>query len=178
MIKKIVLVLAFVMLLSLTACSGADDSEILGVLNQLAPRAESLYRVIYTDAMAHGDVGEDGYAAVSPTAEFSTIEEIEAAMEGVFHPDYCKILSNTAFLGVAAAEGEISAKFIEKDGTLYVNPSATAHFGEPRKFDLSDAKVIKKNKYMAIVRIPHADGDIEVSLHNTEDGWRINSPIY
>ncbi len=176
--KKLSIILAFIMSFCLFSCGGGNSEEILGDFAALAPRATELYRIIYSDGLPHGEIGENGYAAVSEDAEFSSIDEIEAAMEEVFFSDYCNILANTAFLGVYTAEGEIKAKFIEMDGVLYVAPSATEHFSAPREFDISEAKVVKKNKYMATVLVPHPDGDIEVSLQNTESGWKINSPLY
>ncbi len=176
--KKLSIILAFIMSLCLFSCGGENSEEVLGDFAAIAPRATNLYRIIYTDGLPHGETGEDGYAAVSEGAEFSSIEEIEEALAEVFYSDYCKILENTAFLGVYTAEGEIKAKFIERDGVLYVAPSVTEHFGEPRDFDISEAEVVKKNRYMATVLVPHPDGDLEVSLQNTENGWKINSPLY
>ncbi len=171
--------LLVIMIISLASCGGrADNAEILAELSALAPRATELYRIIYGDALPHGNVSEDGYYRVSDNAAFTSVDELDAAMREVFYYDYYKILANTAFFGVAAAEGEIGAKFVDKDGRLYVAPSVTEHFGEPREFDLTEAKVVKKNPYMAIVRIPHADGDIEVTLQMTENGWMINSPLF
>lgn len=167
------------MIISLISCGGgADDSEILSELSALAPRATELYRIIYSDALPRSEVSEDGYYRVSDEAPFTSVAELDAAMRRVFYYDYYKILANTAFKGVFAEEGEIVAKFTDRDGRLYVAPSVTAHFGEPREFDLTEAKVIKKNPYMAIVRIPHADGDVEVTLQKTESGWMINSPLF
>ncbi|MBQ8551927.1 MAG: hypothetical protein IJ428_03830 [Clostridia bacterium] len=177
--KLAALFLALIMLVTLAACGGgADDAEILSELSALAPRATELYRIIYGDSLSHGEADEYGYCQVTADAVFSSVDALDVAMREVFYYDYYKILANTAFYGVAADEGEIGAKFIEKDGVMYVNPTVTEHFGEPREFDLTEAKVIKKNPYMAIVRIPHVDGDVEVTLQKTEEGWQINSPLF
>ncbi len=175
-------VAAFLLILSLTllmSCGGgASDQTILSALEELAPKAHTLYGIIYGDTLPHGEALDDGYCQVSASAPMKSISELRASMETVFSPDYVKILSNTAFSGVSSDEGMISAKFTERGGVLFVNPKVTEDFGEPRTFDLSKAKVLKKNPYMAIVLLPHADGDLEVTLRNVGGAWLIDSPIF
>ena len=72
----------------------------------------------------------------------------------------------------------ISAKFVERGGVLFIKPEVTADFGAPRTFDISKATVLKKNPYMAIVLLPHADGDLEVTLQNVNGKWMIDSPMF
>lgn len=179
--KKIavILILALTTLTMLAACGGgASDAALLDALAEVAPKANALYAVIYGDALPHGDAADDGYCQVSASAPYKSISELRAAMDQVFSPEYSQILANTAFSGVSSDEGAISAKFVERGGVLFVNPSVTADFGEPRTFDMTQARVIKKNPYMAIVLLPHADGDLEVTLQNVDGQWLIDSPMF
>lgn len=179
MIKKAALFLAVLtMLIILVSCGGADDNEILSALGELSPKARELYGIVYGDALAHGEVEDDGYARVSEDAEYQSIDEIKAALSEVFTPEYCEIIYNTAFSGVAVEEGEISSKFGEDETGLYVNPSVTEGFAEPREFDITAAEVVKKNRFAAVVRIPHNDGDIEVTLTFIDGKWLIDSPMF
>ena len=163
---------------ALTSCGGAGDDELISSLEALAPGAGELYRVIYADVLPHGEAEEDGYCKVSTDADYTSIAAIQKAMSEVFTPEYCQILSNTAFSGISVDEGSIGAKFAEENGVLYVNPSVTEDFAMPRTFDLSSAKVVKKNNFMAIIRIPHADGDVEVTMRRINGAWLIDSPMF
>ena len=174
----IALILAAAMML-LTACGGGvSDQVLLDALTEAAPTAYELYGIIYGDELPHGDALDDGYCQVSSTAPFKSITALRTAIGSVFSPEYSKILENTAFSGVSSDEGAISAKFVERGGVLFVKPEVTEGFAKPRSFDISAARVVKKNPYMAIVLIPHADGDLEVTLQNVNGKWMIDSPMF
>lgn len=173
------LILSVVTLALLASCgSGVSDKALLEALNTLAPEAQALYGVIYGDTLPHGDALDDGYCQISSASPYKSISEIRAAIDRVFSPEYAKILANTAFSGVSSDEGAISAKFVERGGVLFVNPEVTADFGAARTFDISGAKVLKKNPYMAIVLLPHSDGDLEVTMQNVNGKWMIDSPMF
>ena len=63
-------------------------------------------------------------------------------------------------------------------GGVDVQLAAVLSDGAPRTFDISKATVLKKNPYMAIVLLPHADGDLEVTLQNVNGKWMIDSPMF
>ena len=173
----ITLILAAVVLFC-CACGGVSDKVLLDALAEAAPKASALYGIIYGDALPHGEALDDGYCQVSSSAPYKTITALRTAIGSVFSPEYSKILENTAFSGVSSDEGAISAKFVERGGVLFINPEVTADFGAPRTFDISKATVLKKNPYMAIVLLPHADGDLEVTLQNVNGKWMIDSPMF
>lgn len=185
--KRIFSLLFAVTLLFVTAstssCAKAqDDASIIAAFSALAPKAHELYGIVYGDVLPHEkEAGNDGYYAVSSDAEYQSIAELKAAMNQVFSSGYLEILYNTAFSGVSEDEGAIDAKFVEKDGALYVNPDVTSNFGSPREFDFASAEVLKANPYKAIVSVPVTGADseaLEVSMQMAEDGWRIDSAIY
>ena len=174
----ITLILAAVLVVCCACGGGVSDRELLDALAEAAPKASELYGIIYGDALPHGEALDDGYCQVSSSAPYKTITALRTAIGTVFSPEYSKILENTAFSGVSSDKGTISAKFVERGGVLFVNPEVTADFGAPRTFDVSKASVIKKNPYMAIVLLPHADGDLEVTLQNVNGKWMIDSPMF
>ncbi len=176
--RKLCFILIGIMIL-LASCGGAaSDDEIIGSLEALAPSAKELYSIIYSDVLPHGEIEKDGYAKISEESQYKSISELKEALSKVFTSDYCKIISNTAFVGVSSDEGAIHAKFIERENGLYVKPEVTEDFGAARDFDFSNAKVIKKNPYMAIVLITHVDGDTEVTMRSVNGVWLIDSPIF
>ena len=176
---KIVAAMLIASALLFVGCGGGVSDEILiSALEMAAPRANELYGVIYGDALEHLEAGDDGYCQISMEAKLRSIADIRTALRTVFTPEYCAILENTAFNGVSSEEGMIAAKFVERSNVLFVNPEVTADFGEPRTFDLSKAKVIKKNPYMAIILLTHESGDIEVALKNVDGIWLIDSPMF
>lgn len=179
---KKVLVLLFCLIFSanlLLSCGTAvSDEEIISALVQLAPKARAVYGVVYGDGLAHGPADDTGYCLVDVEAEYASIAEIKAAIYTVFTPEYGQIIENTAFRGVETDEGYIGAKFMERDGSLYVNPSATSDFSLPREFDMDTAAVKEKTIYMAEIVLEHVDGNIEVTLQYMDGKWLIDSPLY
>lgn len=174
----ITLILAAAVLFCCACGGGVSDKVLLDALAEAAPKASELYGIIYGDALPHGEALDDGYCQVSSSAPYKTITALRTAIGSVFSPEYSKILENTAFSGVSSDEGAISAKFVERGGVLFIKPEVTADFGAPRTFDISKATVLKKNPYMAIVLLPHADGDLEVTLQNVNGKWMIDSPMF
>lgn len=181
MIRLFAAVIAFTLLLSVCSCgAGAqDESELIEALSSLAPKARELYEVIYGDSLEIvAEAGNDGYYAVSENAEYKTISELKAAIRKVFSSGYSEVLYNTAFNGATLNETVIYAKFIEKDGRLYMNPKSTEDFGEAREFDLSGARVVKANRYRAIIAIPDGVGELEVTIQKENGEWRIDSALF
>lgn len=173
--------IAIMLILSICSCgAGAqDESEILDAFSSLAPKALEVYGIIYGDELTHeSEAGSDNYYAVSETAEYRSISELKAVMEKVFTDGYSQVLCNTAFYGAVANDVVIYAKFIEKDGRLYVNPKTTEDFGKPREFDLDGARVVKMNQYRAIVAVSDGSAELEVYMQKESGEWRIDSAIY
>lgn len=182
MIKKVSLIAAALIAVSLmSSCSGAPDSEILGALEGLAPKASELYGVVYGDSLPHGEEDESGMCVVSEDAQYQSRADISAALKDVFTNEYASTIEITAFRGVSADEGEISPKFFEQNGVFYVCPSSTEDFNVPDGVDLTGAKVVKKNRFMAKVNIPLGEGeedDVEVTLKLVDGVWKIDSPLF
>ena len=99
-------------------------------------------------------------------------------MSEVFSEDYIEILSNTAFGGVSVDEGSIGAKFIERDGILSVDPTVTEGFGEPREFDLDTARIVKQNRFVAIIAVSSGSDELEVTMRLEDGVWKLDSALY
>ena len=168
-----------VLLLTLCACGAAAPAiDYIAILEELAPKAAEMYSVIYGDALPHGEAGSDGYCKVSADSPYSSISEVKLAMSEVFTSDYIRLLANTAFQGISVDEGAIGAKFTEREGVLYVNPSVTEGFSTPRSFDFSRASVVKANRFMAKIELYHEGGGIEVTIRLSDGVWLLDSPMF
>ncbi len=177
--KRFALTLLLLITLVICSCSGGvDDSEIIDAAGELAPKAKALYEIVYCDGLPHGEADDTGYCLVDKDAEYSSISAIKSALAEVFTPEYSDIIGNTAFKGVESDEGYIGAKFMEREGVLYVSLAATEGFAAPREFDINSAVVKEKTIYMAVIALEHEDGDIEVTLQYMDGKWLIDSPIY
>ena len=106
------------------------------------------------------------------------MDDFESAMSEVFSEDYIEILSNTAFGGVSVDEGSIGAKFIERDGILSVDPTVTEDFGEPREFDLDTARIVKQNRFVAIIAVSSGSDELEVTMRLEDGVWKLDSALY
>lgn len=179
-ISAIFLTAVIIALPLLSACGIAvDEDEILSAFSELAPAAQELYLIVYGDGLAHEEeMGSDGYYAVSADARYQSIAELKGALRGVFSEGYAQVLENTAFCSVSNEDEYIYAKFIEKDGVMYVNPKATEDFGEPREFELSKARIVQANRYKAIVAVPDGDGELEVAMQKQDGVWLIDGSLY
>ncbi|MCI8387896.1 MAG: hypothetical protein HFE63_05455 [Clostridiales bacterium] len=178
--------IAFILILALgvmfVSCGSTGDSaELLNAFKDLVPKASELYKIVYDDVLPHGEESQiEGYYRISEDSEYQSIAEIKSAIGEVFSNGYAKILYNTAFNGVAVAEGSINAKYMELDGHLYVNPEATSDFGKPREFDISSVRVVKQNRFKAIVAVNVAGSDevLEVTMQKEKGQWKLDSAVY
>ncbi len=182
MIRKLSVILSAITLTaSLSSCGGAPDEEIISALGKITPDALEMLDVVYGDFVPHGEADESGMCVVSEDSKYKSTDQINKALLEVFSEEYTEIIKNTAFRGVIADEGEINPKFFEQDGILYVNPSATENFKFVESIDLNGCEVMKKNKFMAIVSVPQGEGaedDMEITMHYTEYGWKIDNLKY
>lgn len=177
--KLLTLSLAVILSVLLISCSTVADEVIISALADLSDEAYELNLIIYGDGLARAEVAEEnGYYKVADDAAYTSAAALKSAMGEVFSPEYIEVINNTAFRGVKVDEGMVGAKFMEKDGQLYVNLSVTENFGEPKMIDTTNAKIRDKNNYVAIVVIPDGEDEIEVTMRNVDGKWLIDSPIF
>lgn len=181
MIKKSALLIVLLYLVTLASCgvSAEDEQKLLDDFRAAAPRAAILYGYIYGDDLPLSDEESAlGYYIVADDSPIKTMDEFEDALSEVFSEDYIKVISNTAFGGVSVDEGSIGAKFIERDGILSVDPIVTEDFAEPREFDLSTARVVKQNRFIAIVAVKSGSDELEVTMKLEDGVWKLDSALY
>ena len=176
--RKIICVLLTLVLITVSSCGGYDSDELISAVRELAPKASELYSIIYGDGLERADTPEKNGSYLVTDSRYQSIDEIKSAMAEVFSEGYTKVLSNTAFSGVSSDEGAIAAKFTERDGKLYVDPSVTADFGAQREFDLSEIRIVKQNRFKAIVAVKAPDGELEVTLEKDNGVWKLDSAMY
>ena len=111
-------------------------------------------------------------------SEIQSINDLKNALGEVYTQSYIKVLENTALNGATSDDVSISAKFIEKDGKLYVNPESTEHFGEPTELDLSTAKVARSSRFKAEVTVERDGETFYILLEKYDGEWLIDSSIW
>ena len=164
---------------ALVSCGAGNDDEILSALREKYPEALYLAQVIYSDVLPHEEEPSSGkYYAVSEDSEIQSIDALKDALGKVYTQSYIKVLENTALNGATSDDVSISAKFIEKDGKLYVCPQSTGHFGEPTELDLSTAKVARSSRFKAEVTVERDDGTFYILLEKYDGEWLIDSSIW
>lgn len=179
--KKLTLLTVILYLVTLASCgtSAEDEQKLLDDFRAAAPRALELYSYIYGDALPLTDEESvSGYYVVADNSPIKTMDDFESALEEVFSEDYIEVISNTAFGGVSVDEGSIGAKIIERDGILSVDPTVTEDFGEPREFDLDTARIVKQNRFIAIVAVKSGTDELEVTLRLEDGVWKLDSALY
>lgn len=168
-----------VSLFALVSCGAKNDAEILSALSEKYPKALYLAEVIYDDVLPHEAEPSSGkYYAVSDDSEIQSINDLKNALGEVYTQSYIKVLENTALNGATSDDVSISAKFIEKDGKLYVNPESTKHFGEPTELDLSTAKVARSSRFKAEVTVERDGETFYILLEKYDGEWLIDSSIW
>lgn len=114
---------------------------------------------------------------VDDLREIQSINDLKNALGEVYTQSYIKVLENTALNGATSDDVSISAKFVEKDGKLYVNPESTEHFGEPTELDLSTAKVARSSRFKAEVTVERDGETFYILLEKYDGEWLIDSSI-
>jgi len=180
-LRTIIAVIFIVYTVILTGCGAATDSELKAAVAELIPKAHSIYSIVYGDSLPHGETAsQNGYYRIDASTGFTTVSSLKAAILEVCSPDYAEVLYNTAFSGVSQDEGAIDAKFVEQDGSLWIKPEVTSDFASPRLFDAESVEIIKKNRYLAQVRLTPTDGSeaVEVTLRLCNGTWLLDSALY
>lgn len=190
--NKFLFVLALLILV-LAACGkeGMTAGEIADVLPALVEQSAVLNQVYFGEGfLPNGDAGASPmagyYYADSLQKGFATIEDIRAATEAVFTPEYAALLYGAAFEGVTNGETVIAPRYIEGEmgilqaigGSVYALPARVYHY--------DTLAVVKSSGERATVSVEtSADGEtVTVELivvrTETEDGYayRLDSPTY
>ena len=201
--KKLALLLAAVLVLSLTACggSGLSRTEIRDTVQALVEQSYVLNDVYYGDGLPFEEdeelvatmlgMTQDAeikvyYMPVSPAAPFLSEEEIRKATAAVFSPEMCQLLYEIAFSGVATGDEEqVSfARYIQQEDVLTVRLDlAASALQVNRTYDFDNMTVLIDEGDRVRVEIPSiVEGEksvnVRITVIKTADGWRLDSPTY
>lgn len=187
MVKRISFILSLLLIFcTFNSCAGINKEELLDELPSLIEKGRELLDIVYGEGLETDESGSAsyraGYAAVSESAPYTSIDELKNALSEVFSEAYTAVLCNTALNGVSYDGGSISPRYIEsEDGALYADGNFEMHI-EKREPKYDSIKITKSNRYMAEIEITmvYADGreEIDTVLVVNEDGkWKLDSAV-
>ncbi len=199
-IKIIVLsVMMAVIIMSLASCgSHTDENEVKRIVEDLVTASYELNDIYFGKGLTFDPEGESTLKDYYPAAEsvkYKSTADIKAATEAVFTKEYCDILYEAAFSGFSSyaysddedsslsVNGKVLARYIDDYDILHVYGEITPVIEKMREYDF-DSMTIKKNteSFIDVIVPSMIDGkkdmDIKLSLRNTENGWRLDSPTY
>jgi len=190
--------------LLLTSCggSGMSDDEIREIYRDLTEKSYPLNEIYYGEGLPYQynesvmayltgiQEGTDGfrvsYMPVSAEAAYKSEAEIRTATAEVFSDSMCSYLYAVGFEGMSTAEDETVsfARYIEQDGILTVRVDlAEEALPMGRTFDFDNMTVIADEGSVIRASFPsYVDGeksvDVKITIVNTANGWRLDSPTY
>lgn len=190
--------LAAVLLLltaALCACSSGrkiTKSEVAGVLPALVEKAKPINEIYFGDGFppdGSAKLPENGYFYVNGDRYgLYSIEQIKAATEEVFTPEYSRILYAAAFDGQSNGYFVEPPRFSEGELGLMQAVRSTVYDLAERTYDYETLKLKKSNRMRATVSVETTDNDggkatIEMILVRTTDesgavNYRLDSPTY
>lgn len=193
------ILLTAVLLLTLASCggSGMSEDEILNIYRDLIEASYVLNDVYYGDGLPYAEDPETmaslagtssrfSYMPVDKSAPYQSEAEIREATEAVFTKTMCDHLFTLAFEGMSTdSEETVSfARYIEQDGILTVRVDlAEDALPMGRTFDFDNMTVIADEGSVIRASFPsYVDGeksvDVKITIVNTANGWRLDSPTY
>ena len=179
------------------------EEEVKRAANELILKSELLnelyygYGIAYDDNKSEAD-GRYYKASLLSANEFGvdTVEDIKVLTRECFSTEYANLLIDTKLSSVKDDEGVIVSyvryyqKYNALDGSeecIMVDSEATVLIDDELEYDYNSLYVSHSEGEEVIVKISvtvtDADGnsqkkELEISLIEEADGWRINSPTY
>lgn len=188
----------------LTSCggSGLSDEEISDIYRELVEASYELNEIYYGEGLPfqHNESvmayltgvqeGTDGFrVSYMPVAEESPYQyeaDIRTATAEVFSDSMCSYLYAVGFEGMSTeADETVSfARYIEQNGILTVRIDlAEEALPMGRTYDFDAMTVIADEGSVIRASFPSfVDGeksvDVKITIINTANGWRLDSPTY
>ena len=193
------LLLASVLLFSLAYCggSGLSDDEIRDVYADLIEQSYLLNDVYYGDGLPFvndpetmatlaGAISRFSYMPVDQSAPLTSEKQIREATLAVFSQPMCDHLFTLAFEGMSTGDDEtvVYARYIEQNEILTVRIDlADEALPLGRVYDLDSMDILNQNGSRIVASFATSvDGkpsvNVKLTLVNTPDGWRLDSPTY
>ena len=191
--------LTAVLLFSLASCggSGLSDDEIRDVYADLIEKSYLLNDVYYGDglhfvndpetmATLAGAISRFSYMPVDKSAPLTSEKQIREATLAVFSQPMCDHLFTLAFEGMSTGDDEtvVYARYIEQSEILTVRIDlADEALPLGRVYDLDSMDILNQNGSRIVASFATSvDGkpsvNVKLTLVNTPDGWRLDSPTY
>ena len=188
-----------VLLFSLSSCGGSGMSEdrIRDIYADLIEQSHILNDVYYGDGLPFvndpetmttlaGTSSRFSYMPVSKDAVFQSESQIREATLAVFTQDMCEHLFVLAFEGMSTEVDEtvVYARYIEMSGILTVRIDLSDEaLPLGRVYDLSSMDILNQNGSRIVASFATSvDGkpsvNVKLTLVNTPEGWRLDSPTY
>lgn len=185
-----------------------SKEEIKAVLDELLPLSFELNEIYFGEGLPISDNREDverfystfesditsiNYHPVSSSCKYQSEADIKSATEKVFTKEYSEFLYQRAFNGVSAVfdegtEKQITttasyARYIESSGVLMVRLNIIYEAMElGREYNTDELEIVRAKNNYVVVKIPtEFNGeklDVNLTLVNTENGFRIDTPTY
>lgn len=191
--------LTAVLLFSLASCggSGLSDDEIRDVYADLIEKSYLLNDVYYGDGLPFvndpetmaalaGAISRFSYMPVDKSAPLTSEKQIREATLAVFSQPMCDHLFTLAFEGMSTGDDEtvVYARYIEQNEILTVRIDlADEALPLGRVYDLDSMDILNQNGSRIVASFATSvDGkpsvNVKLTLVNTPDGWRLDSPTY
>ena len=170
-----------------------DESEVLFAAERLIRRSEDLNEIywgrgiIYEENLSYSN----GYyypAAPEHLLElgFFTIEEMKEKTRETFSASYCENIFSTSLSFVGEDEIEGYARYYQGLETIMVYSKYLAFLKDEVLYDYDTLSVLKSKGEYVIVKISaevkrgdkSQTREIEISLIEEKDGWKIDTPTY
>ena len=202
--KLCMLLLLCVTLFALTACGGsglsaAEMKDTFRALTEASYEINDIYYgeglpfvrnesvMAYLTGTAQGTDGfKVSYMPVADGAAYTTEADIRKATKAVYSPAMCEILFGLGFTGFSTADDErvAFARYIEQDGVLTVRVDLAEDaiaMGRTYDFDSMEVLIDEENRVRAEFQ-SYMNGEpsdvVRITIVNTADGWRLDSPTY
>jgi len=196
--------LAPALALALCSCgaSGLSNDEIRNTFRSLVEASYPLNDVYYGDGLpyerndsvmaylagvsADTDGFKVSYMPVAEDSPYKSEAEIREATKAVFSDEMCELLFALGFEGMSTAEDETIAfaRYIEQQEILTVRVDLAGDaIPMGRTFDFDAMTVIADEPDRIRASFPSSiDGkksvDVRITIINTPEGWRLDSPTY
>ena len=201
------LLLTVILTLSLASCggSGLSEAEMSEIFRSLTEASYALNEVYYGEGLPYREdealmkqltgVASDAknfrvsYMPVAENAPFTSEVAIREETKKIFSDAMCEYLFTLAFDGMTTGdetgkETISHARYIEKDGVLTVRIDlAEDAIPMGRTYDFSAITVIADEATRIKASFPsfmngEKSVDVRLTIVQTPDGWRLDSPTY
>ena len=159
-----------------------SDSEAKAELDRLLPKAKELTEIFYGKGLPFTEISEDStdyYAFVKEDAPYQSIEQLQAAAEKVFTPEYLVGVYEYAFEG---SEYYASRYFTDEKGNLKINTRL-----EPMallaEIDTTNAKVLEGTPSTVLVQVDAVNSagkkmQKKITIVNVDGVWLLDCAGY